>query len=224
MQDMQLINPSMRTSLIFVTAVLIFTACDDYDELNNLDKVDYKNYQYRGSFSIPLCNIAITLDSSGLDLPPGWQNAPSLLYLVDTFKFEKAIYFDFSKTMGDTDKIETIWFRVFANNDFPNELSFKIYFADSFKVIRESLSELEFKFEPATLNAYGKHIKHGFFYHEVKMERETIRKFGDIKFLILKEYIINDPSQKEYYQYYKFLQINIDLAFRVDLNFNVKNF
>jgi hypothetical protein len=213
----------MKTSLLFLTVMLIFAACDDYDELNNLDKVDYKNYQYQGSFSIPLGNTAINLDSAGIDLPPGWQNYPSVLQYLDTIKFEKEIYFDFSKTMGDTDKIEAIWFRVIANNDFPAKVTLQIYFADSLKVISKSLSKLEFALEPAILNYSGHHVFRIIFYHEEKLDHETIRKFGDLKYIILKEYFLIDDSQLDYFVFYKDLQINIDLAFRVDFNFNVKS-
>jgi hypothetical protein len=50
--------------------MLVFAACDDYNELTRLDKrLDYKNYQYKGSFSIPLGNTAINLKTAGINLP-----------------------------------------------------------------------------------------------------------------------------------------------------------
>jgi hypothetical protein len=213
----------MKTPLLLITALLVLSGCDDYNDLYKLDRVDYNNYQYRGSISIPLGNTNISLSTEGINLPEGWQQSPQLLNFIDTIWFEKYVYFDFSTTMGDTDKIEAVWLRIIANNDFPAEMRFQIYFADTFKVIHDSLSKEELKFAPARLSYYGKHIRNGVFYHEEKLERETIRKFGYIKYLILKEYIIIDNSQIEYFIYYKDLQINIFLAFRVDFNFNLKN-
>jgi hypothetical protein len=224
MQFMRIIYPSMKTPLLFLTAMLIFAACDDYSELNNLDKkLDYKNYQYQGSFSLPLGNTVMSLETAGINLPYGWQNFPFELNRLDTIKFEKVINFDFSNTMGDTDKIKYLLFRVIASNEFPAALTFQIYFADAFKVVRTSLSVLEFKVEPAKLDTSGTVKKEGALIQEVELDRDTYRKFGDIKFLILKENIKNDTTQSKYLKFYKNLLINIDLGFRVDFDFNVKN-
>jgi hypothetical protein len=213
----------MKTHLLFLTAMLVFAACDDYSDLNNLDRLDYKNYQYQGSFSLPLGKTAMNLETAGISLPDSFKYFPDRLESFDTIRFKKVINFDFSNTIGDTDKIRSLMFRVLAGNEFPGALSFQIYFADAFQEIRTSLSPLEFKVDPARLDSSGKVLKQGTLIQEVEIHRDTYRQFGDIKFLIIKESLRNDTSQFKYLKFYNNLLINVYLGLKVDFDFNVKN-
>jgi hypothetical protein len=230
MQDMRIKYPFMKTPLLFLTAMLIFAACDDYNELNNLDKLDYKNYQYKGAFALPIGNSILNLQDMGINMPEGWDtitNTEILNQVLDTIRIIKMKYvvaFDFKKIVNDISRVDSLTMRVKATNEFPSGIQVLITVANADTNFLDYITRTPLIIDSAKVTVNNQppipYIKDP---SDVPFEKSQYMRWGDVKFIIISIDMENQNADPALYRNYKFYNVGIEMAFRIYFGYNTKD-
>ena len=210
----------MKTIVKFILITLCLSGCDTIDDPNKIDP----DYQYQGSFSIVVGQSFINLKDMSITLDPNWQIFPdSLLRLVDTIKFRDAIPFDLTGIVGPKTYVKSLLFKGNATNQFPTNEQITFSFADQNKIPVDSLDAYCISINSATFVNDSAVKDYGAAAISIPVNQKVFIKWDEIKYLLIEGKLINNITKFSQFGYYPQFRININLAVRVDFDFNLND-
>jgi hypothetical protein len=166
----------------------------------------------------------INLKEMSINLDPNWQIFPdSLLRLVDTIKFQDAIPFDLTGIVGPKTYVKSLLFKGNATNQFPTNDQITFTFADHNKIPVDSLDQFSISINSATFVNDSTVKEPGIATINLPVNQKVFIKWDEIKYLLIEGKIINNITKFSQFNYYSQFRININLAVRVDFDFNLND-
>jgi hypothetical protein len=184
-----------------------------------------KDYQYHAVFSRPIETVNLGLKNAGNELPTGWEQDPSLLEELAVIELNQTIPFDFQVTLGNSNKIDSLVFRIVAQNDFPAKINLQLYFADASHKVIDSLitNNNQYIITPATISDSGTVLVKGLTqpqYLDISVSHNRINNLENINYIIIAGLIQNNVPNNEFYKYYNTFSLYFEIGVRVYFDFN----
>jgi hypothetical protein len=200
-------------AFVIIIFSLILASCEKQDDYNKL----LLDYQYQGSFSLPLGDTILTIKNNGINLPSNWQT-DTIFEKLDSIELHQKITFDFIGSVSSVDYIGRLILRVISTNEFPAEAHFNLYFADSLNALIDSLPNEKIIILPSYNDSLGRVIDHGYNIQDFEVINEHYIKWTNVKSIILNGYILKNTKYRNLYKYYQNYKLKIIMAVRIDFD------
>jgi len=212
-------NALIKYFFLLIPGLIILFSCEKTDDFSKISK----DYQYQGSFSLPIGSDSMSLEVMGINLPHNdWIDSPEFLQTIDTIKLKGVIAFDFSNTFSESSRIKRLQIRMVGNNDFPTDIYISAFLADKDSIPLDTLG-LKIKIDPSLVDPGTGIVSHkGPIKEYFEITSSRFQKWDSVKNIIIDIKIIKLLGLLQLYQYYNNYRLNIEMGLQVDLDFNVK--
>ncbi|MGC8824620.1 MAG: hypothetical protein ACP5PZ_08505 [Bacteroidales bacterium] len=201
-----------------MTAIL--SSCEKPDDYSRLSY----NYRYQANFAFAIGSSCQNLTSSGINVPQGWEQTPSLLAIPDTLILEDNLPFDPQAwTNRANEKIAQIILKIRGYNEFPDRAQLTFSLTDSLDISvfpEDSLATIiipEAIFTNDTLPS-----QRGNFETYVTLTDRQLQNIINKRHLHIRTTIGNKTKHTEQYSYYRYLEIEVGVGVQVLFDFNLQ--